>query len=165
MLSLRTLAFIAATFTLGLAGCAQTPVHGDAHHPYASPAAGMPMDGQGASMARMDEQIKAMQAMHDKMMKARTPEQRNALMAKHMKVMQDSMAMMGGMGGMGSMGRGGMMGQGSMDAKPGTPGMHGKGAMEGNMGMDRQMMEKCMQMMQSMMQMMTDRMPPAPAKP
>ena len=159
MLSLRTLAFIAATFTLGVAGCAQTPVHGDAHHPYASPAAGMPMDGQGASMARMDEQIKAMQAMHDKMMKARTPEQRNALMAEHMNVMQDSMAMMG------SMGRGGMMGQGSMDAKPGMPGMHGKGAMEGNMGMDRQMMEKCMQMMQSMMQMMTDRMPPAPAKP
>lgn len=159
MLSLRTLAFIAATFTLGVAGCAQTPVHGDAHHPYASPAAGMPMDGQGASMARMDEQIKAMQAMHDKMMKARTPEQRNALMAEHMNVMQDSMAMMG------SMGRGGMMGQGSMDAKPGMPGMHGKGAMEGNMGMDRQMMEKCMQMMQSMMQMMTDCMPPAPAKP
>ena len=159
MLSLRTFAFIAATFTLGLAGCAQTPVHEDAHHPYASPAAGMPMDGPGASMAGMDEQIKVMQAMHDKMMQAKTPEQRSALMAEHMKVMQDSMAMMG------SMGRGGMMGQGSMNAKPGMPGMHGKGAMEGNMGMDRQMMEKCMQMMQSMMQMMTDRMPPAPAKP
>lgn len=163
MLSLRTLAITAATVTLGLVGCAQTPVDHDAHHPDAAPAAGMPMPmgGPGAPMARMDEQMKVMQAMHDKMMQAKTPEQRSALMAEHMKVMQDSMAMMGGMGGMG---RGGMMGQGSMDAKPGMPGMHGKGAMEGNMGMDRQMMEKCMQMMQSMMQMMMDRMPAA-AKP
>ena len=154
MLSLRTFAFIAATFTLGLAGCAQTPVDREAHHPYASPAAGMPMDGPGASMPRMDEQIKAMQAMHDKMMQAKTPEQRNALMAEHMNVMKDSMAMMGG-----------MMGKSGMGAMPGMSGMPGKGVMDGSMGMDRQMMEKCMQMMQSMMQMMTDRMPPAPAKP
>jgi hypothetical protein len=106
------------------------------------------MGGSGEHMARMDEQMKTMQSMHDKMMQSMTPEQRSALMAEHMKVMQDSMAMMGGM-----MGKGGMSG------------MHGKGAMEGGMGMDRQMMEKHMQMMQSMMQMMTDRMPPAPAKP
>ena len=149
MLALRVLAFAAAAFTFGLAGCAQTSVDRNATPPHAAPAAGMPMGGSGEHMARMDEQMKTMQSMHDKMMQSMTPEQRSALMAEHMKVMQDSMAMMGG-----------MMGKG---------GMGGMGAMEGGMGMDRQMMEKHMQMMQSMMQsmmqMMTDRMPPAPAKP
>jgi hypothetical protein len=154
MLSFRALAFAATAFTFGLAGCAQTSVDRNAPPPYAAPAAGMPMGGSGAHMARMDEQMKTMQSMHDKMMQSMTPEQRSAFMAEHMKVMQDSMAMMGGM-----MGKGDMGGMGAMS------GMHGKGAMEGGMGMDRQMMEKHMQMMQSMMQMMTDRMPPAPAKP
>ncbi|MBG6074572.1 hypothetical protein [Polaromonas sp. CG_9.11] len=100
MLSLRTLAFAATAFTFGLAGCAQTPVDRDAHHPYGAPAAGMPMGGSGEPMARMDEQMKAMRAM--------TPEQRSALMAEHMLVMQDSMAMMGGTGPIGMMGKGGM---------------------------------------------------------
>lgn len=148
MLSLRTLAFAAATFTLGLAGCTQTPVDRDAHPPYAGPAA------DSASMSRMDGQMKTMQAMHDRVMQAQTPEQRSALMAEHMKVMQDSMAMMGGMG------PGSMMGKGGMGA---MHGMHGNGAMNG--GMDHQMMEKRMQMMESTMQMMVDRLPPAPAKP
>jgi len=92
----------------------------------------------------MDEQMKTMQAMHDKMMLAKTPEQRSALMDEHMKVMRDSMAMMGGMGGMGGM-------QGMQNSGP--------------MGMHHQMMDKRMQLMQSMMQMMMDRMPPAPGKP
>jgi polyhydroxyalkanoate synthesis regulator protein len=157
MLSLRALAFAATAFTFGLTGCAQTSVDRNAPLPHAAPAAGMPMGGSGEHMARMDEQMKTMQSMHDKMMQSMTPEQRSALMAEHMKVMQDSMAMMGGM-----MEKGGMGGMGGMGA---MSGMHGKGAMEGGMGMDRQMTEKHMQMMQSMMQMMTDRMPPAPAKP
>ncbi len=149
MLSLHTIAIAAATATFGLAGCAQTPVGHDAHHPDPAPTAGMPMPmgGPGAPMARMDEQMKTMQAMHDKMMLAKTPEQRSALMGEHMKVMQDGMTMMGGMG------PGGMMGKGGM------------GAMDGDMGMHHQMMEKRMQMTQSMMQMMMDRMPPAPGKP
>ena len=50
-------------------------------------------------MARMDAQMKSMQAMHQKMMAAKTPEERNAMMAAHMKSMQDSMAMMKGMSG------------------------------------------------------------------
>jgi len=34
---------------------------------------------------RMDEQMKSMQVMHDKMMAAKTPEERNALMSDQMK--------------------------------------------------------------------------------
>lgn len=104
--------------------------------------------GTGSGMAQMDDHMKAMQEMHEKMMRARTPEEKSALMAEHMKLMQDGMAMMGGMGGMG--GGGGMM---------------GKGAMSADMGMHGQMMEKRMAMMQSMMQMMMDRMPQPAPKP
>ena len=175
MSSLRLLAITAATATLGLVGCAQTPVGPDAHHPDAAPAAGMPsmpMGGTGAPMARMDEQMKTMQAMHDKMMQAKTPEQRSALMAEHMKVMQDSMSMMGGMGPGTMMGKGGMGAMDGMKDKPATaddkggmPGMKGLQGMHADTGMQHQMMDKRMQMMQSMMQMMMDRMPAAAAKP
>jgi hypothetical protein len=95
-------------------------------------------------MAGMDTQMKAMQEMHDKMMAAKTPEERNALMAEHMKTMQDGLAMMNGMssGGMGGM----------------------KCGMKGDMAEHHQMMEKRMEMMQSMMQMMMDRLPVTPSK-
>ena len=98
-------------------------------------------------MARMDAQMKSMQAMHQKMMAAKTPEERNAMMAAHMKSMKDGMAMMKGMSGM-----------------PGMPGMSGMSGMSGDMAARHQMMEKRMEMMQSMMEMMMDRMPAAPAK-
>jgi hypothetical protein len=108
----------------------------------------MPMGGPSANsmampdhMARMDAQTKMMQGMHDKMMAAKTPEERSKLMAEHMKTMQDGMKMMDGMGSMGSM-------QG----------------MTGEMGARQQMMEKRMEMMQAMMKMMMDRMPAAPAR-
>jgi hypothetical protein len=78
-----------------------------------------------------------MQAMHNKMMAAKTPEERNALMAEQMKLMQ---------GGMGMMGR---MGPGAMAGKP------------GDMAARQGMMEQRMDMMQSMMMM--DRTAPAPA--
>ena len=92
-------------------------------------------------MAKMDAQMKTMQGMHEKMMNAKTPEERSKLMAEHMKTMQDGMAMMDGMGGM--------------------KGMQG---MTGDMGARHQMMEKRMEMMQTMMKMMMDRMPAAPTK-
>ena len=96
-------------------------------------------------MAAMDQQMKAMRAMHDKMTAAKTPEQRQGLMAEHMKLMHDGAGMMGG----------GMMGMGHMD---GGTGMQGSAA-------DRQKMtEKRMEMMESMMQMMIDRMPAAPSR-
>ena len=88
----------------------------------------------------MDSQMKAMQEMHDKMMGAKTPEERTALMADHMKTMQDGMTMMSGM----------------------SPG--GMGNMKGDMAGHHQMMEKRMEMMQATMQMMMDRLPAAPMK-
>lgn len=98
-------------------------------------------------MTAMDTQIKAMREMHEKLVNAKTPEERNALMAAQMKTMQEGMATMNMMGGAGM---GGMQG-----GKPAP----------GDMNQRQQMMEKRMDMMQSMMQMMVDRIPPAPAKP
>jgi hypothetical protein len=124
------------------------------------PRMGMAM-GHGASgsmatpdhMAKMDAQMKSMQAMHEKMMSAKTPAERNSLMAEHMKSMQGGMAMMDGMGGMGG-----------MQGAPATPGSAAAPGMGSEMGGHHQMMEKRMQMMQTMMKMMMDRMPPPPAK-
>jgi hypothetical protein len=144
MTPVRLLSVITATAALGLSGCAQTPPGHAAHHPGAS----TPAAGPAMPMARMDEHMKSMRSMHDRMARAKTPEERNALMAEHHKLMQDGMGMMGGMG---PGGMGGMMGN-----------MPGPG---GDPAARQQMMEKRMDMMQSMMQMMMDRMPPAPARP
>ena len=95
-------------------------------------------------MSKMDAQMKKMREMHEKMAAAKGPEERNKLMAEHMKTMQDGMEMMGGMAGMGDM--------------KGMPGL------SGDMPAHHQMMDKRMAMMESMMQMMMDRMPAAPAR-
>ena len=94
-------------------------------------------------LAHLDTQTKTMQAMHEKMMAAKTPEARNAMMAEHMKSMQDGMKMMEGMA---------------------SPGMKGMSGMSGEMGAHHAMMEKRMAMMQTMMKMMMDRMAVAPAR-
>ena len=116
-------------------------------------APGMPMGAAPAGsmatpehMAKMDAHMKTMQAMHEKMMNAKTPEERSQLMAEHMKTMQDGMAMMDGMSG------------------AGMGGMKGMQGMTGDMGARHQMMEKRMEMMQGMMKMMMDRLPAAPAR-
>ena len=114
--------------------------------------AAAPRAAQPDHLAHMDTQIKSMQAMHDKMMNAKSPEERSKLMAEHMKAMQDGMKMMEGMAGAGM---GDMKGKGDMKGMPG---------MTGDMGARHQMMEKRMEMMQTMMKMMMDRMPAAPAK-
>ena len=136
-LSLALVAAAAGTPTWA----AQADAH-QAHHPAGAASApvskSMPRK-TGPDMARMDTQMKAMGEMHNKMMAAKTPEERNALMAEHMKTMQEGMAMMNGM----------------------SPG--GMGAVKGDAAARQQMMEKHMEMMQSMMQMMMDRMPGAPA--
>ena len=139
----------AAATTLATATWAVSDAQHDSHHPAATASIqvaqasaatpGMGMGGM-AAMPGAADQMKAMQAMHDKMMAAKTPEDRNALMAEQMKLMQ---------GGMGMMGR---MGAGAMAGKP------------GDMAARQGMMEQRMDMMQSMMQMMMDRMPVAPAK-
>jgi hypothetical protein len=89
----------------------------------------------------MDEHMKKMQALHDKMMSAATPEERQKAMEDARKEMQDGMTMMKPM-----MQGGGMMGSGMMAQK-------GKSA-DSNAQM--QMMGKRMDMMQMMMQMMMD---------
>ena len=144
--SLRALTLIASVSALGLPGCAQTPVGPAPNAAPSSAAAGMPMGGPGGTMAPMDTHMKMMRETHDKMMQAKSPEERNALMTTNMKQMQDGMAMMGGMG------------------SGGMAGMQGKSPMAGDMVVRQQMMEKRMEMMQSMMQMMMDRMSQAPSK-
>lgn len=130
------------------------------------PSAGMaPMNmGAAGSMAATEPRMKAMQDMHQKMVNASTPAERQALMADHMKAMQGGMAMMNemhamhagsGTGGMGMMGsRGGGAPMGGMG--------NGKG-MPADMAARQQMMADHMAMMQMMMDMMADRMPPAAA--
>ena len=91
-------------------------------------------------MAAMDGQMKTMRDMHTKMMNAKTPDERQALMGEHMKAMQGGMGMMKGMSGMG-------------DPK----------AMPADMAQRHKMMTQHMAMMQ-MMDMMSQRMPPASGK-
>jgi hypothetical protein len=140
LLSLVLALTIAAPATLALA--AQDEEHAGHHPAPAVPAAGSKaVPGKSAAaMGQMDDQTKAMALMHEKMLAAKTPEERNALMAEHMKAMQDGMSMMNGMS------SGGM------------------GGMKGDMAARQQMMEKHMAMMGATMQMMMDRLPTPPAK-
>lgn len=131
-----------ALFTL-LAGTAGAV---EEHHPAdAKPAVtatskpGKPAAQAGMQMQQMDQMMEKMQDMHDRMIAAKTPEERQKLMDEHRMLMQDGMAMMKGMGGKGS----------SM--------MNGAGA--GGMMMGPDAMEKRMDMMQMMMEMMMDREP------
>ena len=125
------------------------------HHPEA-PAAVAPAPDMGAKVPpqAMQKQMQAMKAMHEKMVNAKTPEERSALMAEHMQTMRDGMGMMQKMGQSGGMG-----GMGGMGASKG-----GK-AMACDMHESHRMMGMRMEMMESMMQMMMDRMqsPMAPA--
>ena len=89
-------------------------------------------------MTRMDEQMKIMQGMHEKMMSAKTSEERSILMAEHKKAMQNGMDMMGS-----------TSNSGSCEMK----------GMDGGMHMNHQAMAKRMEMMQTMMKMMMDQMP------
>ena len=142
-----TLAVAAAT--IAMSTWAASDAQHDSHHPastatvqiaQAAAAPGMGMGKGGmAAMPGQADQMKAMQAMHDKMMAAKTPEERNALMTEQMKLMQDGMGMMG------------RMGPGAMTGKP------------GDMAARQGMLEQRMDMMQSMMQMMMDRTAPSPA--
>lgn len=115
--------------------------------PAAGMSPGMAHGGTPMSMAAMEPRMKAMKDMHQKMMAAKTPAERQALMADHMKAMQEGMAMMKEM-------HGGMQGMGGMD--------HGKG-MPAGMAQRHQMMTEHMAMMQMMVDMMMQRMPASPA--
>ena len=104
-----------------------------------------------AAPSAMHDHMKAMQAMRDKMMNAKTPSERQALMDEHMKSMHDGMATMKGMKD--------MKGMGGMHGKAGMPGMSGMKDMPMDMSKHHQMMEMRMDMMQTMMEMMMQRMP------
>jgi len=153
MTSVRTALSIAALTTATLATSAWAADDGqhDSHHPAATGAVqlaqaapGNPAMGMGgmATAPGYADQMKAMQQMHEKMLAAKTPAERNALMAEQMKLMQNGMNMMGGMGGMGA------------SSSPGKP---------ADMAARQGMLEQRMDMMQSMMQMMLDRMQSVPA--
>jgi len=133
MTQFRFITLVIALATAGaLTACATSP---------APPVGSAAATGTAApdAMAQMDEQMKAMLAMHDKMMKAKTPEERSKMMAEHMKVMQAGMEMMKSMqGGMGDM-----------------KGMQG---MPTDMAAHHKMMARHMEMMQAMMGMMHEHM-------
>ena len=149
----HTLVFIA------LASCAwgataQTATEHTQHHPAEvtkklfKPYTPKPPSVAMESTIAMDSKIKTMREMHEKMMAAKTPEERKALMGDHMKAMQDGMDMMA-----------------TMDAKSGMAGM-GADAKKVGMSTDmmgmHDMMHKRVEMMTTMMQMMMDRLPSTP---
>lgn len=139
-ISVSTLAFLTAcTSPGGPASSSDTPAAASAHasHHPGTPSA-TPLPGMQDRMKAMHE----MYEMYDKMMNAKTPAEREALMAEHMKSMQGGMDTMKRMGCTAPMG-GGMSGA--------------------NMAQRPQAMEGCTQMMQMMMEMMGQRMPNAPA--
>lgn len=142
--NLRSLLIVLTLLMVPLHALAQSSDEHKNHHPAEikpsatstkkAPVQSMNMD----DMKAMDQHIKTMQAMHEKMLAAKSPEERQALMADHMKMMQDGMDMMKGMRDMGGMRDGKKMGDGMSERHA--------------------MMEKKMEMMQAMMQMMMDRM-------
>lgn len=110
----------------------------DAHHPADAPVDSAENTASASTdmTKAMTEQMQKMQAAHDKAASAKTPVERQAAMQEGMKVMKDSMAMMGKeQSAMGCMGMSG--------AKDGA----GKGMM-GMMGMMMQMMEQQSSMME-----------------
>jgi hypothetical protein len=145
MKPVRPLALALALFTAAAPSWTAQHDQHKAHHPAgsASAAAAQSMATKTTpERARMANQMTAMQEMHDKMMAAKTPEERSALMADHMKTLQDGMGMMKGMSGM---------------TGPKSP--------PADMTQRQSMMEQRMDMMQTMMEMMADRLPQTPAKP
>ena len=136
------------------------------------------MPAPGVAMPTPPE-MSAMRDMRDKMAGARTPDERQALMAEHMKAMQGGMQMMKRMSPMAGMsGMSGMGGMSGMDSKATTGGKTGKDlktaksskspkpvtmAMAAEMAKHHDMMMGRMDMMQTMMEMMMQRMPVADA--
>ncbi|MES2098257.1 MAG: lipoprotein [Pseudomonadota bacterium] len=118
-----------ATTVVVLSGCAAPAKQGGAedhaaHHP--AGAATVP------AAPKVEQQMKMMREMHQKMQAAKTPQERAALMDEHMKAMRGGMSMMCDMGA--GMGAGAQGGAGSKDS-----------------------MARCMEMKDMATQMMMDR--------
>lgn len=146
MTAIRKTTLCIAIVCLSLGAYAQTGAEHTQNHPEAppknAPKAAAKTD-QMEMMAGMDKQMDSMRDMHEKMMNAKSPEERNALMGDHMETMKDGMSMMGNMG---------MSGLGKTAKMP------------RDIATRQMMLEKRMDMMQGMMQMMMDRMPAPAAK-
>lgn len=140
--------------TLSLGALAQHSYEYKDHHPTSSPAVAVKKtEINTISTENMNQQIKAMQAMHEQMMSVKNPAERQKLMAEHMKLMQEGMTMMNHMGNYMGNNMGNHMGN-----------HMGNQNMNYNM-VDRQtMIENRMDMMQYMMQMMMDRLPASSTK-
>lgn len=142
-IALTTAALLVAA---GLAAAQTKEPDHQAHHPEgaaSAPAVKPPATAATAGPTKpadMRARMSAMQDLHQKMMAAKTPGERQALMGEHMKAMQGGMGMMKEMAGGGAAG---------MPADP-------KARMEA--------MEQRMDMMQMMMEMMMGRMPAAPVR-
>ena len=140
----KSLAIAVGTFVLLAAGM---PMAQDAkgpapHHDATATQSGASTNMSG-QMGQMDEHMKKMQALHDRMMSATTPEERQSVMDEQRKEMQAGMAMMNQMQG------GGM--KGGMGAA-----MMGPKGKPADANAQMQMMQKRMDMMQMMMQTMMD---------
>ncbi|AQH05227.1 hypothetical protein A9R05_39645 (plasmid) [Burkholderia sp. KK1] len=133
MILLKRLAI--ATVILGVCsvgtGVAAEQTTSDADHKAHHPTASKPVAKPSKTQRQIDEQMKQMHAMHEKMMNAKTPEERAALMDDQMKSMQSGMHMMDVM-------------RRDSEAMPMSADAH-------------RMMMKRMDMMQMMMQAMMDR--------
>lgn len=149
---MNTLKLGLAVSTIALLSACAGPHGYGPRHTMAAAAGQPPGATPAAAPAAMQERMKAMQAMRDKMMNAKTPEERQALMAEHMKTMHDGMNMMKGMGGMSGMG-----------GMAGMPGMGMGQGMAADPAQRQQMLEQRMDMMQTMMEMMMQRLPGATA--
>ncbi len=136
-----SLTALAAAMVLAL------PAHAvDEHHP----------EGQAAATAqtpektvqRMQENAKELQSQLDRLAAAKTPEERQKLLAEHMQTMRENM-MLGQQMAMGGAGcpMMGMMGGGGMMMGPGGAGIDAEAMMN-----RMQLMERRMDMMQMMME-------------
>jgi hypothetical protein len=160
----HTTAVCTLALTSALAFAQTNPQDHSVHHAEgaaSAPAASAPSaPAQAAAPDNFGRQMQMMEDMHKRMQVAKSPAEKQALLAEHTKLMQSGMEMMSQMrqgSGMGMMGgMGGSPGAGMQGKPPGRPNSSAMGGMNGMMDMHGAM-ERRMAMMEQMMQMMVDR--------
>jgi hypothetical protein len=168
MKSIYSIAVLSVCVFLGTYAVAADQADHKAHHPDATaskvsktdsntmlvnkPMAHRSMEQE--SMEKLDNHMKAMHDMHEKMMNAKTPEERKAHMAEHTQTMQGGMAMMNDIAKMCSAQKMDMLGTNNSGSEK-------KSDMRCDMYCEMEarnkMLEKRMEMMEAMMQMLIDR--------
>ncbi|TDF62552.1 hypothetical protein [Cupriavidus sp. L7L] len=147
LLAAATLAWAPVTFSASPSTDAQHEQHHPKEQPRKpAPAAARPVAPQATGNADLDAQIAHLRAIRERLSRANTPEERQALMVERNKVTQDTMAIM----------HKDMMGMGMGMAGPGgMPSPKGK-ATASQMQTCQDMMGQHMAFMQEMMQMMME---------